>query len=127
MLLWIAIPLAILTEGALFYAAIKFHNNDDPKPTKDNRRLEITWTIGVAIILVFVSAASYVVLTHPMVSTQPGAMPTGNDLHVHITGQDWFWTFTYPKQHVTTTNTLVLPAHRTVFFTITSKDVDHSV
>lgn len=127
-LLWIAVPLAILVEALLFYAAIRFHNNDDPKPTEENRRLEITWTIAVAVILLFVGASSYLVLANPMVSTTPGSNSSGTGtVNVHIIGQNWFWEFSYPTHNVTTTNRLVLPANRTVVFTITSKDVVHSV
>lgn len=127
-LLWVAVPLAVIVEAALFYAMIKFHDNDDPKPTKQNRRLEITWTIATAVVLLFVGASSYMVLASPMVSTQPGQSHVGSDaVDVHIVGQNWFWRFEYPDSNVTTTNTLVLPANRTVFFTITSKDVVHSV
>lgn len=131
-LLWIAVPLAILAEGLLFYAAIRFHGNDDPKPTPENRRLEVTVTIAVAIVLLFVGASSYLVLTSPMVSSMPGSstddMGTGSEtVDVHIIGQNWFWTFAYPGENVTTTETPVLPANRTIRFTITSKDVMHSV
>ncbi|CAI49315.1 cox-type terminal oxidase subunit II [Natronomonas pharaonis DSM 2160] len=61
-LLYAAIPIAILVEAILIYAVVKFRNNDDPKPTEENRRLEITWTIATAIVLLFVGFASYQVL-----------------------------------------------------------------
>lgn len=127
-LLLIAVPLAIGVEALLFYAAIKFHGNDDPKPTEEHREIEITWTFAVAIILLFVGASSYLVLGNPMVSTGPDATSSEPEtVNVHITGQNWFWEFTYPDEQVTTTNTLVLPTDRTIHFTVTSKDVVHSV
>lgn len=127
-LLWIAVPLAILVEALLFYAAIRFHNNDDPKSTEENRRLEIAWTIAVAVILLFVGASSYLVLANPMVSnTLASNSSNPGTVNVHVTGQNWFWEFSYPNDNVTTTNRLVLPANRTVVFMVTSKDVIHSV
>lgn len=126
-LLAVAIVLGILVEAALFYAALKFHGNDDPEPTSENRRLEVGLTIGVAVVLLFVGVASYLVLADPAVSTASDAEPAPGNVHVNVTGQNWFWTFSYPSENVTTQGTLVLPANRTVFFSVTSEDVIHSV
>lgn len=126
-LLVVAVLLAVVVQAALFYAAIRFHRNDDPKPTEENRRLEITWTVGVAIILLFVGASSYLVLAEPTVSTPSDAEPQPGDVHVEITGQNWFWTVSYPGENVTMRNLLVLPTDRRIFFTFTSTDVVHSV
>lgn len=127
-LLVVAVFFALVTQFALFFAAVKFHGNDDPKPTADNRNLEIAWTVGVAVVLLFVGASSYMVLANPAVSSMSTAGQAPNDnLEVHIVGQEWFWAFDYPEAHVTTTNTLVVPTNRTILFTVTSKDVVHSV
>lgn len=126
-LLAIAVPLGLLVEGVLFYAAVRFHGNEDPEPTADNRRLEVAWTLGVAVVLLFVGASSYMVLAQPMTSTTPGAAPQAGDVQVRVTGQNWFWSFSYPEENVTSRNELVLPTNRTVFLTVTSKDVIHSV
>lgn len=127
-LLIVAVILAVLVEAALFYAAVKFHGNENPKPTRENRRLEITWTIAVAVILLFVGASSYAVLTDPMVSATPDTtQPQADDVHVRIVGQNWFWRFSYRGENVTTTNTLVLPTDRTIVLSVTSRDVIHAV
>lgn len=126
-LLMVAITLALLVEAVLFYAAVKFHDNDDPQSTKENRRLEITWTIAVGLVLLFVGASSYVVLADPMVSTPSGAHADPGDLEVNITGQNWYWSVDYPESNVSTRNLVVLPVNRTVFFHVTSRDVIHSV
>jgi len=57
-LLYIAVPITVLVEGILIYTVWKFRNNEDPLPTMENRRLEITWTIATAIILLVVGIAS---------------------------------------------------------------------
>lgn len=67
-LIYVAVPITILVEGILIYTVWKYRNNDDPKPTQENRRLEITWTIATAIILLFVGVASYQVLGNPYIS-----------------------------------------------------------
>lgn len=126
-LLVVAVPLALLVQAALFYAAYRFHDNDDPKPTPENRRLELAWTAGVAVILLFVGVSSYLVLAHPMVSTPPDATPPPDAVEVDVVGQNWFWTFSYPGENVTTRDDLVLPANRTVVFRLASEDVVHSM
>ena len=58
-LLYVAIPIAVLVEAILFYTVYKYKDNDNPQPTQENRRLEITWTVATAIILLFVGFAAY--------------------------------------------------------------------
>jgi cytochrome c oxidase subunit II len=67
-LLYVAVPITVLVEGILIYTVWKYRKNDDPQPTQENRRLEITWTIATAIILLFVGVASYQVLGNPYVA-----------------------------------------------------------
>ena len=77
-LLYVAIPITLLVEGILIYAILRFRDNEDPKPTEENRRLEITWTIATAIILVFVGVASYGVLADEAVTYTPDAEIQGD-------------------------------------------------
>lgn len=126
-LLAVALVLGLAVEAALLYATVKFHGNDDPEPTSENRRLEVGLTVGVAVVLLFVGVSSYFVLADPMVSTTQAAEPRPGSVQVNVTGQNWYWKFTYPEENVTTRNVLVLPANRRVFFNVTSTDVVHSV
>ncbi|RRJ31496.1 cytochrome c oxidase subunit II [Halocatena pleomorpha] len=126
-LLLVAVPLTLLVEGAILYAMITFHANNDPKPTEERPSFEITWTVVVVLILLFVGTSSYLVLGNLTVSAGPDMTNSSRPVDVHVTGQNWFWEFTYPDEEVTTTNTLVLPANRTILFRITSTDVIHSV
>jgi len=131
-LLYIALPITLLVEGILFYTVWKFRKNESPLPTKENRRLEITWTVATAIILLFVGVASYLTLSSAFVTA---ATPdAGNDvvddneeiLEVQVTAQKYFWTYDYPEQNITTSDALVLPANRPVRLNITSKDWLHA-
>jgi cytochrome c oxidase subunit 2 len=124
-LLYVAIPITVLVEAILFYTVYKYKDNDDPKPTQENRRLEITWTVATAIILLFVGFASYQVLGNvaiggvtaatvddPEVAQQnaevthydgKGAyMPAASDLpgegdpvQVEVVAKKYFWTYNY--------------------------------
>ncbi|KTG10080.1 cytochrome C oxidase subunit II [Haloprofundus marisrubri] len=131
-LLYLGIPITLLVEVILIYTVIKFRNNDDPKPTKENRRLEITWTVATAIILLFVGVASYGVLANPDVTydeqpgvEQPGA---GESVLVHAEAYQWGWEFTYPEENVTigASEPVKVPVDQNVYFEVTSRDVIHA-
>ncbi len=47
-------------------------------------------------------------------------------LEVDVTGQQWVWTFSYPKYGDIETDQLYLPNNRPVVFKVTSDDVIHS-
>lgn len=134
-LLYLAVPIAILVEVILGYTVWRFHDNDAPGPTRENRQLEITWTIATALVLLFVGTASFHVLAHPMMSStpetvqgdyEPGDTPE-SALEVHVTAEQWAYSFEYPRANVTTDEALVLPTNRTVYLYVTSEDVIHSV
>lgn len=140
-LLYLAVPIAVLVEAILVYTVWRFRDNDEPEPTKENRQLEITWTVATALVLLFVGMASFYVLAQPTVSAvldepngdgeigagaaEPGDAPA-DAVEVHVSAEQWQFTFEYPDENVTTSNALVLPEDRTVYLYITSEDVIHS-
>ncbi|MGQ5517392.1 cytochrome c oxidase subunit II [Halococcus saccharolyticus] len=142
-LLYVAAPIAILVETILFYAVWKHRNNRDPSPTKENRSLEITWTIATAIILLFVGFASYNVLLSPYISPtlgdaeiqtnaseqalQGAAVPDDpNATEVEVIAYRWGWEFVYPEANVTTHNTTVVPANTDIYYHLTAREVIHA-
>ena len=129
-LLYVAIPITVLVEVILFYAVWKFKDNDDPKPTEENRRLEITWTVATALILVFVGFASYGVMAELIVSPDESvsnSVNPGEGVEVTVIGQKWFWTFEYPNENISTSGTVVIPANETIYFNVTARDWIHAV
>jgi len=131
-LLYVAVPITILVEGILVYTVWKFRNNEDPLPTQENRRLEITWTVATAVILLFVGVASYQVLAQPYVSAgTPDLTSDATDeeerLEVQVTAQRYGWIYEYPEQNITTTDALVLPVDRDVRLNVTSRDWLHAL
>jgi cytochrome c oxidase subunit 2 len=143
-LLYLAIPIAVLVEGILIYTVWKYSKQDEPLPTRENRRLEITWTIATAIILVAVGIGSYSVLANPYVTASSNqALETDQEpIEVQVTAQKYAWTYTYPNetvQEITGENAsveytqassdgqgLVIPTDRPVEFNVTSTDWLHA-
>jgi len=131
-LLYVAVPITVLVEGILIYTVWKFRNNESPLPTKENRRLEITWTVATAIILLFVGVASYQVLAQPYVAANtadgPPTLDDGQELEeIQVIAQKYSWTFKYPGENVTTTQTMVMPADQPVRLNVTSRDWLHAL
>ncbi|QSG14993.1 cytochrome c oxidase subunit II [Halapricum desulfuricans] len=122
-LLAVAIPITILVEAILFYTVWRFRssNVEEAKPTKENRRLEITWTIATAIVLLFVGIGAYGVLAQDDVSGQGEA-----DMEVQVFAERYAWSFEYPDQNVSSNDQLVIPVNQTVKLNITSKDWLHA-
>ena len=132
-LLYIAIPITLLVEIILIYAVLKFKDNDEPKPTKENRRLEITWTVATAFILLFVGVASYGVMADPNVTftgDETDVEPAEGDVLVQAEAYQWGWTMTYPEEGIELDGsgegpTVVLPEDQDLYFQIDAADVIH--
>ncbi|WP_049971190.1 cytochrome c oxidase subunit II [Haladaptatus cibarius] len=128
-LLYAAIPITVLVEGILIYTVWKFRNNDNPLPTKENRRLEITWTVATAIVLLFVGYASYGVMANEYVTTTPedAQEMEGNAVEVEVVAEKYIWTFNYEGENVSTGGTMVIPEDRPVYLNVTSGDWLHAL
>ena len=132
-LLYIALPITLLVEIILVYAVLRFKDNDEPKPTKENRRLEITWTVATAFILLFVGVASYGVMADPAVTFGAGGeevAPEDDDVLVQAEAFQWGWTMTYPEQEITAPQgengpNIVVPEGQDLYIGVTSQDVIH--
>jgi cytochrome c oxidase subunit 2 len=133
-LLYVAIPITVVTQAILIYTVIRFRRSDEAQPTKENRRLEITWTIATAAVLLFVGVASYGVLANPNVTYMPGMNDDGpgeGDVVVEAEAYQWGWNMRYPDEEGVTAPTvegspqIVIPKDTDVYFEITSTDVIH--
>lgn len=145
-LLYAAVPITVLVEGILIYTIYRFKDSGEAKPTQENRRLEITWTVATAIVLLFVGLASFQVLGSAFIG---GATTTNTDgsveeltynytgeqvpteesaVQVEVVARKYSWTFNYIEadKNVTSTGKLVIPANKTVYLHITSADWIHS-
>lgn len=130
-LLIVALPITVLVEGILLYTVYRFRNNEEPKPTEENRRLEITWTVATAIVLVFVGVASYGVLAQPDVTTTRAMIDDkpSDAVEVKITGYQWYWNVEYAGENVSIeqARTIYLPTDRPVYLNVTAGDVIHAI
>lgn len=125
-LLYAAIPITLLVQAILLYAVVKFRKNDDPEPTQENRRLEITWTVATAIVLLFVGLASYQVMADPFITHQQNDVPDENDVEIEVVAYNYNWDFIYQGQDIQTTGEVVIPTDTQVYFNVTADETQNS-
>lgn len=108
----------------LVYSVWKFRarpgdENRDGPPIHGNTTLEIVWTVIPTILVLAFAIVGGVVLVR-------NEKTYGNELNVHVIGQQFAWTFKYPNG--VTSTALVLEKGRPTQFDIYSKlhDVIHS-
>jgi cytochrome c oxidase subunit 2 len=151
--LYIAILVFVVVEGALLYSLITFRARKGRVAAQihGNTRLEISWTIGAALILVALATITFVKLgsiQNPPNSGPDGLTladgvltasvnqptpPNGQKLTICVTGRQYIWRYTYgvsceknafgvPYSY----QQMVVPANTTIVLDIQATDVIHS-
>ena len=143
--------LVIITAISLFVCALlaicifRFNRKANPEPSSftHNSPLEVAWTIGPIVILVFIGSFSLPVLFKQQEIPE-------SDITVKATGYQWFWGYEYvdhefgfesfmlqkeqlaefgyaEDEYLLATDTaIVLPVNKTVVVQVTGGDVIHS-
>jgi cytochrome c oxidase subunit 2 len=147
--LYIGLVIFLLVECVLIYSLIKFRaRRDGPEPAqiRGNTPLEISWTIGAALILVLLATVTFVYL--PGIKDPPNSKaspieaaegsdyatinqkepPDGSALRISVNSQQYIWRYDYDdsKEQLFSFHTLYVPVGRTVTLKIYSSDVAHS-
>jgi cytochrome c oxidase subunit 2 len=150
-LLLLCVVISLFVLGLLGYAMVRFRRGTNPTPsrTSHNTALEVVWTLVPVLILVAIAIPSMRLLR-----TQYSPPPA--DLTVKVTGNQWFWTYSYPDNGdfeivsnllkeqkdvkpgdrfrtdadgpplLAVDERLVIPAGKVVKFLVTSNDVIHA-
>lgn len=129
---WLALIVFIGVQFVIVYTALRFRRKNTPsqRPPQihGNSRLEITWTILPAVVLL--------VILVPTITTlfdEHDALAK-SDLTIDVYGKQWWWEIHYGEDGaqggqdlgVITANELVIPADRTVKIRLHSNNVIHS-
>jgi cytochrome c oxidase subunit 2 len=148
----LALVIFIGVEGLLFYSLFKYRARKGAVAAQihGNTQLEIGWTVGAAVILIFITVFTFVLLddiknpapsqidangqpvaaTHPLfAATDQKAPPGAAKMNIKIIGQQYSWNFQYPqidKKRVYAYNDLYVPVGMTVTLDVQSVDVAHS-
>ncbi len=134
-------------EGALLWALFKYKAKRGRVAAQihGNTRLEIGWTVAAAVLLVLITAVTFIMLpgiknpaptgpnglqfaSEPLYAyTDQPAPPGGDSLRIKVDGQQYVWRFQYPgNENVFAYTEMVVPVDTTVELDITADDVAHS-
>jgi cytochrome c oxidase subunit II len=151
LILVMAVIVFVGVEGALIWFLVKFKAGRGRVAAQihGNTRLEIGWTVGAAVILVFITVVTFIKLpgiknpapsdidakgnrvaaTTLFASTDQPEPPRGAKLNIVVDGQQYVWRYQYPAQGdklVFAYEEMVVPVGMTVTLDITADDVVHS-
>jgi cytochrome c oxidase subunit 2 len=150
-ILIIAIVVFVGVEGVLLWCLVKYRAKKGRIAAQihGNTRLEIGWTVGAAVILVFLTIATFVMLPgikNPAASdidengnpvaanaafaaTDQEAPPGGASMNIKVDGMQYAWQYTYPRiddKRVYAYTDMYVPVGMTITLDIGSNDVQHS-
>jgi cytochrome c oxidase subunit 2 len=96
-------------------------HGDAPPPSAEHLSLEVTWTLGPALVLLAIAVPTI----RTTFRSQPAQAPA-NALEVKVTAHQWWWEMRYPALGIVTANEMHLPVGRPVRILLESADVIHS-
>jgi cytochrome c oxidase subunit 2 len=124
-----SIPIFVLVVSVILYSVWQFRMRPgeelkDGPPIHGNTRLEVIWTAIPSVLVIALVSYSFVVLH------ENEEKPAGREVHIAVTGQQFFWDYKYPTS-VTggaplRSYDLYLPEGESVVFDLHSKDVIHA-
>jgi cytochrome c oxidase subunit 2 len=153
--LYIALVIFFAVEIALAYALVKFRKRKGAVAAQihGNTRLEVSWTVAAAVILVGLAVLTFAKLSSIQnppnsgpggaelgeqqnllyASTERKLPPNGKALNITVIGRQYIWQFVYPGANEPdglgapySYEELVVPTNTTVSLNIVSEDVVHS-
>jgi cytochrome c oxidase subunit II len=135
--------ISLLVLVLLLWVVVRYRRAANPVPsrTSHNTLIEIVWTLVPVLILVAIAVPSIQLLANQY-------SPPAADLTVKVTGNQWYWTYSYPDhgdfeivsnalsdedakargepRQLAVDERMVVPAGATVKVIVTAADVIHS-
>jgi cytochrome c oxidase subunit 2 len=142
-LLPIITAIVVLVLALLVYVIFRFNKRANPTPARfsHNTPVEVAWTVGPVLILMFIAIFSFKLLFAEHDMPKPY-------MTVKVVGRQWNWDYAYPDQKIAAatsmplaedvanqqhrpyllaaTNPMVVPVGQVVKVEITAEDVIHS-
>ena len=89
--LWFIVPITLFVLLLLVIVVVKFRESANPVPSKTshNTAIEVIWTVGPVIVLLFLAIPSFQLLTRQLQPTEEA------ELTIKATGFQWYWGYEY--------------------------------
>lgn len=122
--IWDAIVMVIVIVVlllAIFVFSTREGEPGEPSEHESDLMLELAWTVGPALILMFITIPTI----HTIMKTQPSKWAP-DALTIQVRAHQWWWEFDYPDFKIQTGDELHLPNYRTIHLELYSEDIIHS-
>lgn len=102
--LWFIVPITLLVMFLLAWVIVRFRASANPTPsrTSHNTLIEVIWTVGPVIVLLFLAVPSFQLLT---AQYDPGEEPA---MTIKATGVQWYWDYEYQGDEPLTFSSIML-------------------
>jgi cytochrome c oxidase subunit II len=102
--LYFIVPITLFVAALLFYVGWRFSEKNNPVPSKTshNTLIEVVWTVGPVLILLFLAVPSFQLLTEQL---DPKEEPK---MTVKATGNQWYWSYEYQLAEAISFDSLML-------------------
>ncbi len=89
--LWFIVPITLFVLLLLIIVVVKFRAGANPVPSKTshNTAIEVVWTVGPVLLLLFLAIPSFNLLTAQL------TLPQNPDLTLKATATQWQWNYEY--------------------------------
>ncbi|MBX9457731.1 MAG: cytochrome c oxidase subunit II [Rhizobium sp.] len=89
--LWFIVPITLFVLALLVIVSVKFRRSANPVPSKTshNTLIEVVWTVGPVVILLFFAVPSFQILTNQL------TLPEKPDLTLKAIATQWKWSYEY--------------------------------
>ncbi|WP_342388996.1 cytochrome c oxidase subunit II [Salinicoccus bachuensis] len=129
-MVFVVIVVSIIFTVAVVKSRRKNLGEDfEPKDVAGNHTLEIIWT-AIPILLLIILAVPTIYLTFKQADTQAMENEEGGvnneETVINVTANQYWWEFEYPNEEVVTSQELVVPTDKKVYFNLKGADVKHS-
>ncbi len=93
--LWFIVPITLFVLLLLIIVVMKFRAGANPVPSKTshNTAIEVVWTVGPVLILLFLAIPSFNLLTAQL------TLPQTPDLTLKATATQWQWNYEYQMEN----------------------------
>ena len=102
--LWFIVPITLLVLVLLAWCILKFRASVNPTPsrTSHNTLIEVLWTVGPVVVLLFLAVPSFQLLTAQYTP------PEEPKLTIKATGNQWNWDYEYQVEEPLSFNSALL-------------------
>lgn len=102
--LWFIVPITLLVLVLLAWCIVKFRQSANPTPSRTSHHtvIEVIWTVGPVVILLFLAVPSFQLLTAQYTP------PEEAELTLKATGNQWNWDYEYQMEEPLSFNSAML-------------------